>query len=147
MAGIHALDHAEAVWWLPCGSLKPRKRGARDAEPLVHSPRASATPTALTRRNGYCDPIVAAHGTYGPPRRGCNARPDSGREQARAWRRGGQVHPHRSRRPRRSRGVIGPLDWATADQARLSLLLDVMVGVALFAVYEIVRKRRRPSAE
>jgi hypothetical protein len=28
------------------------------------------------------------------------------------------------------------MDWATADQARLSLLLDVMIGVALFAVYE-----------
>lgn len=38
------------------------------------------------------------------------------------------------------------MDWATADQARLSLLLDVMVGVALFAVYEIIRKRLRRAA-
>lgn len=36
--------------------------------------------------------------------------------------------------------------WAAADEARLRLLLDVMVGVALFAVYDIVRRRlRRPA--
>jgi lipopolysaccharide export LptBFGC system permease protein LptF len=39
------------------------------------------------------------------------------------------------------------MNWATADQARLTLLLDVMIGVALFAVYEIVsRRRRRPAS-
>ena len=38
------------------------------------------------------------------------------------------------------------INWATADQARLTLLLDVMIGVALFAVYDIVRRRVRRSA-
>lgn len=38
------------------------------------------------------------------------------------------------------------VNWATADQARLTLLLDVMIGIALFAVFDIASRRRRQPA-